>query len=302
MNDERPPPHQPRPSKSSKTLANKWRQVKPLLTSGHWLAMEAKGPARSRQISTESAIQHDKIRLLTFNIQAGLNSKAYSDYVKSSVKQFLPSAPNMPHMQAIGDLITPYDFVALQELDGGSHRSGHLNQLSFLAKHGAFDFWHQQLNRNLGRFGQYSNGLLSRFTPYEVEDHRLPGLPGRGAILARYKLKNGSITVCCIHLALSEKARQRQLSYLRDLLVQEQYVVLMGDMNCLGEQLFKSALQELNLATSPDILHSFPSWEPNRHIDHILFSKSLQITSAEVIASTLSDHCPVAMTIEIPDL
>jgi len=279
-------------------LANKWRQIKPLISSGSWLSNEPVGPARSREISHAEPIEHDSLRILTFNIQAGLNSQAYADYVKSSLKQFLPSPPDMDHIGAIGDLIKPYDLVALQELDGGSHRSGHLNQLSYLAKHGAFEFWHQQLNRNLGRFGQFSNGLLSRFTPFQVEDHKLPGLPGRGAIIARYKLKDASIAVCCVHLALSEKARHKQLAYVRDLLIQEKHLVLMGDMNCLGHQLEATPIGELGLIKPEDHLHSYPSWEPSKNIDHILVTPSLKVSQMEVIDSQLSDHRPVAMVVE----
>lgn len=282
-------------------LANKWRQIKPLISSGSWLINDASGPARSREIQNPTIIHHESLRILTFNIQAGLNSQAYSDYVKASLRQFLPSEPNWPHMGAIGDLIKPYDLIALQELDGGSHRSGQLNQLSYLAKHGAFEFWHQQLNRNLGRFGQFSNGLLSRFTPYQVEDHKLPGLPGRGAIIARYKLKDTTITVCCVHLALSEKARHKQLAYIRDLLASEEHLVLMGDMNCLGHNLNSTPISELQLVKPARNLHSYPSWEPTKNIDHILVSPSLKISQMEVIPSQLSDHCPVAMTVDVPE-
>ena len=282
-----------------KLLAKKWRQLRPLLSSGRWLATESKSPVRLRHIETQSQINQDQIRILTFNIQAGLNSQAYSDYVKSSLSQFLPSEPNIPHISAIGDLIKDYDLIGLQELDAGSHRSGHINQLSFLAAHGEFEFCHQQLNRNLGRFGQYSNGILSRFTPFQVEDHKLPGLPGRGAIIAKYKFKESSIAVCCVHLALSEKAQMKQLKFLKELLEHEEHVVLMGDMNCIAQQLEQSPLQELSL-TFPELkLNSFPSWDPSRNIDHILVSQSLKVSHVEVVQSTLSDHCPVAMTIEL---
>ena len=285
---------------SSRALAKKWQQLKPLIAGARWLSTEVNGATRARFIEHSSSIEQNQFQIMTFNIQAGLNSKAYADYVKSSVSQFLPSEPNLPHITAIADLIKSYDFIGLQELDAGSYRSGHLNQLSFLAKHGSFEFWHQQLNRNFGRFGQYSNGLLSRFTPFQVEDHRLPGLPGRGAIIAKYQLSSGGhITVCCVHLALSEKARHRQLQYLKELLAVEKNLILMGDMNCLKEHLDSSPLGDLNLQSPAQQSPSYPSWGPVRSIDHILLSENLRISHTEVICSTLSDHCPVAMTITL---
>ena len=48
-------------------------------------------------------------------------------------------------------------------------------------------------------------------------------------------------------------------------------------------------------------LPTFPSWQPQRAIDHILVSPGLEVRSAEVLDSTLSDHRPVAMTLQLPD-
>jgi len=293
------PPKRP----TSKTIIKKWREIKPLLANNRWLIPPNKSPTRSRYIASASQIPNQKLRILTFNIQAGLNSQAYSDYIKATVSQFLPSLPNMDHINAIGDLIAPFDVIALQELDGGSVRSGHLNQLSYLAQHGGFEFWHQQLNRNLGKFGQYSNGILSRFIPFQVDDHRLPGLPGRGAIIAKYSVGSdpeSTIAICCVHLALSVKARNKQLGFIRDLLAHEQHIVLLGDMNCIGDDLHKSPIGDLQLQTAPSTMYSYPSWEPRRSIDHILVSKHLKVTEQTVICSTLSDHCPITTTIEIP--
>ncbi len=285
--------------RENKLLAKKWRQLRPLIKGGRWLATESKSPARIREIETDSSISNSELRIMTFNIQACLNSKTFSDYFKSGLSQFLPSEPNIPHITAIADLIKSYDVVGLQELDAGSHRSGSINQLTFLAQHGDFEFRHQQLNRNLGRFGQYSNGLLSRYIPFQVEDHRLPGLPGRGAIIARYKLKDEVLTVCCVHLALSEKAQRKQLAFLRDLLIADKNIVLMGDMNAIASQLAVSPINDLHLRFPEAELHSYPSWKPNRNIDHILVSQNITISNVEVITSTLSDHCPVVTTLSL---
>ena len=46
--------------------------------------------------------------------------------------------------------------------------------------------------------------------------------------------------------------------------------------------------------------HTFPSWEPSRAIDHILVSEPLEPVSFEVLPLRVSDHLPVAMTLELP--
>ena len=45
---------------------------------------------------------------------------------------------------------------------------------------------------------------------------------------------------------------------------------------------------------------SYPSWQPQRAIDHILVSESLTVGAAEVFDLTFSDHCPVALEISLP--
>ena len=69
------------------------------------------------------------------------------------------------NLQRIGEVLGNYDLVALQEADGGSLRSGYVNQVEHLAHLGAFPYWYQQLNRNLGRFAQHSNGCLAAWSP-----------------------------------------------------------------------------------------------------------------------------------------
>uniref|UniRef100_UPI0038F731A1 endonuclease/exonuclease/phosphatase family protein n=1 Tax=Streptomyces brasiliscabiei TaxID=2736302 RepID=UPI0038F731A1 len=75
---------------------------------------------------------------------------------------------------------------------------------------------YQQLNRNLGRFAQHSNGVLSRLRPTLLEDHQLPGPPGRGAIFLRLGEGEHALGVVMMHLALGARTRTRQLAYIRE--------------------------------------------------------------------------------------
>src|SRR3990172_8560938 len=86
----------------------------------------------------------------------------------------------------IAALIGGFDIVGLQEVDGGSLRSGFINQTEYLAIEGRFPYWNDQTNRNLGKFAQHSPGVLSRLCPAEVIEVKLPGMiPGRGALTGR---------------------------------------------------------------------------------------------------------------------
>jgi endonuclease/exonuclease/phosphatase family metal-dependent hydrolase len=243
----------------------------------------------------------DVLKLLSFNIQVGINTQKYQHYLTRSWQHLLPAAGRHNTLGQIGQVLSDFDLVALQEVDGGSLRSGYLNQVEHLAREGQFPYWYQQLNRNLGRFAQHSNGLLSRFAPDYLEDHKLPGiLPGRGAILTSFGEGQNSLLVVMMHLALSTRGRANQLAYIRERIADHKHVVLMGDMNTHAEDLLEhSPLKGSQLHTA-SLPGTYPSWKPARVLDHILISPSLSIEQVDVLAQPISDHLPVAMHIRLP--
>lgn len=242
-----------------------------------------------------------RLRLLSFNIQVGISTERYRHYVTRSWQHLLPHNGRAGNLQKIGDLLGDFDLVALQEADGGSLRSGFVNQVEHLAQLGAFPYWYQQLNRNLGRFAQHSNGVLSRLKPQHLEDHPLPGPSGRGAILVRFGEGEDALIVVMMHLALGAKTRARQLAYIRELIGGYRHQILMGDMNTHANDLIDhSPLRDLVLI-APQVEATFPSWRPQRCLDHILLSPSLTLERVEVLAQPISDHLPVAVEIRLPD-
>ncbi|MNV66015.1 hypothetical protein D3C71_1587440 [compost metagenome] len=52
---------------------------------------------------------------------------------------------------------------------------------------------------------------------------------------------------------------------------------------------------------APQVEATFPSWRPQRCLDHILLSPSLTLERVEVLAQPISDHLPVAVEIRLPD-
>ncbi len=244
-----------------------------------------------------------KIRLLSFNIQAGTSTAHYHHYVTHSWRQVLPHAGRVENLDAIAELVTPYDMVALQEVDTGSLRSGFINQSRYLANHSDMPFWCHQSNRKIGTVTYAGNGFLSKFEPESVEDYRLPGIiPGRGTLLIRYGQGESRLDVAVVHLALGKRARRQQLRFLSKELAGSPNLIVMGDLNT---QVNSSPLlefrQALGLVAPTAGLASFPSWQPQRAIDHILVSHKLVTSNADVLDVTYSDHCPVALEIELPE-
>ena len=241
-----------------------------------------------------------RLRLLSFNIQVGNSTQGNRHYLTRSCQHVHPHKGRAGNLERIGDLLGDFDLVALQEADGGSHRSGYINQVKYLAQQGEFPYWYQQLNRNLGRLAQHSNGVLSRLRPAAIEDHPLPGPAGRGAILVRFGEGPDALVVVVMHLALGTKTRTRQLAYIRELIGDYQHQVLMGDMNThANDLLHTSPLRDLGLL-APQMEATFPSWRPQRCLDHILLSPSLTLERVQVLDQPISDHLPVAVDIRLP--
>ena len=250
----------------------------------------------------EQEKQAQTLRLMSYNIQVGISTSRRSHYVTGSWKHILPHSQRLPNLDQAANLIHGYDIVGLQEVDAGSIRCNYINLAEYLADRAEFPFWYHQVNRNLGHIAQHSNGLLSHYKPSEIIDIKLPGLiPGRQAILSIFESGKESLAVFVLHLALSKRARLQQLSYLSELIKEFTHVIVMGDLNTLtSSKEMKFLFDKTGLRAPMEELNTFPSWRPQFHIDHILVSPELEITSAEALSHDVSDHLPLAMEIKLP--
>ncbi|NVK88625.1 MAG: endonuclease/exonuclease/phosphatase family protein [Gammaproteobacteria bacterium] len=242
------------------------------------------------------------LKMLSFNIQVGIETRRYSDYVSRSWRHLLPHAGRHINLEKIAALISDYDIVALQEVDAGSLRSSFVNQVEYLAQRAGFEHWHVQRNRNLAHIAAHANGLLSKIPAEVVVDHALPGLiPGRGALQVSFGSDELSLVVMVVHLALSKKAQRKQLKYIAETLSDYHHFVIMGDMNCEPNWL-TDELHQCGLATKlmNDHQPTYPSWNPKRSFDQILVSESLEVNDVEVLPCVISDHLPIAMEINLP--
>ena len=243
------------------------------------------------------------IKLLSYNVQGGIYSRQYSDYVTNSWKHLLPHPQRLINLTRIAQLLHQFDVVGLQEVDAGSLRSDNIDQIQYLARQGGFPYWYRQINRDLGPFAQHSNGLLSRLRPGAVTEHKLPGLPGRGAIVVEFPLADDEkLAIGIVHLALGWRARRRQLGYLAGLAEEYPLLVLMGDFNCgCDSRSLRAMVRRSGMHGLDCTLKTFPSWCPRKALDHILVSAPLRILSAHVIDFPLSDHLPLSMTLGLPE-
>jgi len=243
-----------------------------------------------------------RLKLLSYNIQVGIASTRLRHYVTQSWKHVFPHAKQLKNLNQIASIINQYDIVGLQEVDGGSLRSEFINQTEYLAHQAEFPYWYHQANRRLGRIAQHSNGMLSKFDPLDIHEHKLPGVvPGRGAMVVRFGEENNPLIVVLLHLALGKRARMKQMEYISKLVHEYEHIVVMGDMNCQPDSIEINVLMENTGLLAPICeSNTFPSWNPTRKLDHILVSPSLIVENFGVLNVACSDHLPVSMDIIVP--
>jgi len=242
-----------------------------------------------------------RLSVLSYNIGGGIDTRTFRHYLTQSWKHVLPHRERMTNLNRIAQLLAQHDLVGLQEVDAGSLRSGFVGQTEYLAQCAGFPYWHHQVNRNIGALARHSNGLLTRIRPTRLTEYRLPGLPGRGAIVADFGPPGADLRVCIVHLALGRRSRGIQLRFLGDLLGNHPHVILMGDMNCSCESREVRRLMDTAGLHEPACdQKTFPSWRPMRRIDHILVSEGLAIRNARVLDYPLSDHLPISLEVELP--
>ena len=241
------------------------------------------------------------LRILSLNMQVGLETAHYRHYVTRAWRHVLPTAAARDNLTRIAALAGAYDLVALQEADAGSLRTGQLNQVRHLAQLAGFPHWKTGVTRDLRPFAHHCLGALSRWPMTAARYHPLPGtLPGRGTLSLRLHLDGHQpLHVLIAHLALTRRGRAGQLDYLASLVTPGEATLLLGDLNCgIDELAGHDGLHRARLRPLHDA-HTFPSWAPARALDHLLATPELQVERVRVLDERLSDHLPVAGEIRL---
>ncbi len=241
------------------------------------------------------------VRIASFNIQTGIRTRRYEDYLFKSWQHVLPYGRRFANLEKIAAFLRDFDIVGLQEVDGGGSRSHYVIQTEYLARMAGFPYWYNQVNRRIGRVALHSNGLLSRLSPARVSGFALPGLPGRGAVLVRFGAGEAALVLVILHLALGPQARKRQLDFIAERIRGFSHVIVMGDLNCSPKaREMQHFLSVTGLRDPEPRLRTFPSWRPRRKLDHILVSPDIDVRHIEVYDFVCSDHLPIGAKVVLP--
>ncbi len=243
------------------------------------------------------------LRLLSCNILAGARVQRYREYFTRSWASVLPTRTKLANLDQLAGMFEQFDVIGLQEADAGSLRSGFRNQTRYLAEAAGMPYWSYQPNRPIGRLAHTANGLISRLEPDEVLDYPLPGrIPGRGVLLASFNHGSETLAVAIAHLSLGTQARARQLDFIAELLGHYPHAVLMGDLNTGADSPeMRKLFRHTRLQPPPEPTPTFPSWRPQRAIDHILTSEAIKLERVWTLESAFSDHLPLAAEIRLPE-
>lgn len=244
-----------------------------------------------------------RFKLLSANIQAGSSTRGYHDYVARSWSHVLPAGNKRGSLDAIARLAADHDIVGLNESDPGSLRSGFVCQTHYLAQRAGFAYWSHQPNRRVGGVASSANGLLSKLEPRAVVNHPLPGrIGGRGILVARFGDSDDALTIAIAHLSLGAGSRASQLAFIAELLHDQPHAVLMGDFNCTADQPeMQQLFQRTRLQPPEHRIPTFPSWSPQRAIDHILVGNGLRAHQAQALPAAQSDHLALSVELEVPE-
>lgn len=196
------------------------------------------------------------------------------------------------------------DFIALQEVDVNTRRSGGVNEAAILAeKLKMYVYFSKAIDYDGGDYGV---AILSKYPMKDEMTYNLPQIPGietepRVLATAKITLPNGrKLLLGSTHLD-SEKdqaTRELQIAEIRKIVEHTANpFVLGGDLNTTPESHVITLLDEFMLRScTASCSFTFPVVTPNRIIDYIAVTrnKGVTVNSHTVVQQhTASDHLPV---------
>lgn len=241
------------------------------------------------------------VRVLVFNIHAGKDAKA------------------VDNLEQVARLVTTTraDLVLLQEVDRGTTRSGHVDQIERLATATGYSpAFAPSLVSYQG--GQYGIAALARervgyhatiplvVTPVQTRagGSREP----RVALLAYATVRGASWRFVNTHVDPADRdARAQELQQVAALARQQQSearsMLIGGDLNATPDDPGLAALRDAGLRDAwvecgRGDGFTFPADKPVKRIDYLWLGGDLRCASAIVLDTMISDHRPLLVTLK----
>ena len=235
------------------------------------------------------------MKLLTWNVQAGIGTSRYRDYLLRAHLQLVHAPSKTAILQNIAREISPYDVVCLQEVDLGGRRAGYSSQVDVIAALSGHTHVAVQENRRIPGISRHGNAILSHWPMTRVRDLKLPGqVAGRGCLVADIAGPH-AVTIACLHLSLGRADQMLQLTAVSEAVRGARAWAAMGDFNCVGHGApLESFCETTGGRMHRPALPTFPAWRPRWDFDHIISGGDLSVTHYACEPATFSDHRAVS--------
>ena len=199
------------------------------------------------------------------------------------------------------------DVIGLNEVRGKGVYDGYDPQARLLSEKTGYDYYFAKAIDVDGK-NPYGNAVLTRLPVKSFETIGIPDPTDKKykdsyetRCVLRMVLENPEITFLITHFGLNPDEQMNAVKTLLPYLEKEK-CVLMGDFNTKPQAEILNPIRALMKDTaelSEKELLTFPSDKPNRKIDYIFVSPSVNILSVDVPGIILSDHRAVTAEIEI---
>jgi len=211
------------------------------------------------------------------------------------------------------------DIVALQELDVGRRRTGHVDQAHEIAM-GLDMVCHFNAALTVEE-ERYGDAILTCFPERLVKKGPLPGYPPiprlepRGALWVEVEIDGRPLQVINTHLGLIPREQQAQAACLAghawlQAPACQGPTILTGDFNATATSVvYRTLVQRLSparrLARRQTPTATFPSPMPVLRIDHLFVSPDVRVLEVfapfSPVTRSASDHLPLVMDFELTD-
>ena len=209
------------------------------------------------------------------------------------------------------------DIVALQELDVGRARTGHVDQAGEIAEQLDMACHFNAAMRVEKEL--YGDAILSAHPEKLIQAGPLPGydrlpvLEPRGALWIEVMLDQQPVQIINTHLGLVPREQQHQARFLAGPSWIEHprcagAKILLGDFNATGTSVvYRTLTAKLaaarNLAPRRAPTATFPSQLPVLRIDHVFVSPQIQVRDLfapfDPLTRVASDHLPLVMDFDL---
>jgi endonuclease/exonuclease/phosphatase family metal-dependent hydrolase len=235
------------------------------------------------------SLERPELRVLTYNIHHGRGTDGQVD------------------LERIAEVIlsTRPDLVALQEVDRRTGRSNNADQAQVLAiATGMEAYFGRAIDYDGGEYGEAVLLGLESGAPRTYPLPASPGLEDRAALAVPVRLPTGEELVFVgTHLDHTKDPAQRltQSIALTALFSEQDAIILVGDLNAeVGSPPLERLLKIFERAGGRKPLPTFPSDQPRKSIDHVLFRlPGWSVKSIRIVDTPhASDHAPLLVVFE----